>query len=510
MTAASYCIRQFAEDACTGSEVAAPVCFTGLSLIQACSSLLVNNNNNNGSAFANITFIPSANTGFMSVSDSCLSQPPSAVYPLYNGSCADGILWLQSDECAVVSAAAVPSNAVLALISFFAVWVFIVWETLPFPVYSWRDRKWSWLFLHLERPLAALVGAMLMVLTGIVSQTEALAHLGQPNLLKIIFLLIGMMIFEYYIRRENVLSIPLGLISGRTRWAPLDRVFGTAPSVARVLWTLMPVAALIGGLITNDAVCILLAPLVLDELTQFPEFTKEALTAIVIGLPMAANIGSTWTVIGNPQIAYIVSQTGIEFARYLKHMLFSTIFVLILHIALLHTSYRYGLFSGAAGQQASFAPLQNTEDDDNSTDASHIDADNPSHESLELADLGAEIASDNKPVNDAPKQYTRSAWWTPPFVSLMMIVTVALLLIPPRYAYFDLGLVPFAAGFLTASLYFKVQVFNYAACLICKSGFKEHASVVYVDSMLCTVTVASGESLPRAAGESAKEGKMKI
>ncbi len=34
------------------------------------------------------------------------------------------------------------------------------------------------------------VGAMLMVIIGIVPQLEALEHLGQPSLLKIIFLLI--------------------------------------------------------------------------------------------------------------------------------------------------------------------------------------------------------------------------------------------------------------------------------------------------------------------------------
>ncbi len=99
------------------------------------------------------------------------------------------------------------------------------------------------------------------------------------------------MIFEYYIRRERVLAYPLGYISGRTRNVLLDRLFGPGPSLPRVLWLLLPLTALFGGLITNDAVCILITPIILDELTQHAVFDAEALTALVVGLPMAANIG---------------------------------------------------------------------------------------------------------------------------------------------------------------------------------------------------------------------------
>ena len=59
------------------------------------------------------------------------------------------------------------------------------------------------------------------------------------------------MTFEFYIRREQVLRIPLGYISGRTRHALLDRMFGPAPSLPRVLWLGLPLTAFAGGLITN-------------------------------------------------------------------------------------------------------------------------------------------------------------------------------------------------------------------------------------------------------------------
>jgi hypothetical protein len=44
---------------------------------------------------------------------------------------------------------------------------------------------------------------MLMVIVGIVPQIEALQHLGQPSLLKIIFLLIVCIICFYFVHVEG-------------------------------------------------------------------------------------------------------------------------------------------------------------------------------------------------------------------------------------------------------------------------------------------------------------------
>ena len=65
------------------------------------------------------------------------------------------LLLRPSDECS--SLAPVGTQRVLALIMFFSVWVFIVWETMPVPLFSLRRRQWRMHLLRLERPLAALV-----------------------------------------------------------------------------------------------------------------------------------------------------------------------------------------------------------------------------------------------------------------------------------------------------------------------------------------------------------------
>jgi hypothetical protein len=49
----------------------------------------------------------------------------------------------------------------------------------------------------------------------------------------------------------------------------------------------MPLTAFTGGLITNDAVCILITPIILDELAKHAVFDTEALTGGIIFLVLA-------------------------------------------------------------------------------------------------------------------------------------------------------------------------------------------------------------------------------
>jgi Na+/H+ antiporter NhaD/arsenite permease-like protein len=175
---------------------------------------------------------------------------------------------------------------------------------------------------------------------------------------------------------------------------------------------------------------------------------------------MAANIGSTWTVIGNPQIAFIVSKTGVEFGRYLKHMLFPTVFVLTLHIALLHVSYVMGLFRSTLRRSGStLVPTSDTDDRDHENHHNHDE----SAQSIEMQVLETAVDADGNSDTQALTQSTSpnptpsissssivqkqsNTVWMPVLVSVMMFITVVLLLIPAKFASFDLGLVPFAAG----------------------------------------------------------------
>ena len=80
---------------------------------------------------------------------------------------------------------------IVGTIIFVLVWPFIV-----------LDMKW----FPLGRPAAALLGAALMVLFGVVPQKQVYIVLGEKGNLQTLFLLIGMMLLSYYNEREGVLQ----------------------------------------------------------------------------------------------------------------------------------------------------------------------------------------------------------------------------------------------------------------------------------------------------------------
>ena len=99
---------------------------------------------------------------------------------------------------------------VLGSVIFVTVWPFIV-----------LDMKW----FPLGRPAAALVGAALMVVFNVVSQSEVYEIQGELGDMQTIFLLVGMMMLCYYFDREGLLRL-IGL------W-----VFGAADKPFKhILW----------------------------------------------------------------------------------------------------------------------------------------------------------------------------------------------------------------------------------------------------------------------------------
>ena len=89
---------------------------------------------------------------------------------------------------------------IMATILFVVVWPFVV-----------LDMKW----FPIGRPAAALMGAVLMVVFHIVSQSEVYEIQGQVANLQTLFLLVGMMILSYYFDREGLLRIVALWIIGK-------------------------------------------------------------------------------------------------------------------------------------------------------------------------------------------------------------------------------------------------------------------------------------------------------
>ncbi len=192
------------------------------------------------------------------------------------------------------------------------------------------SRRWSW--LGLDRPGAALLGAVACVALGVLSPHGALGAVDGATLL----LLFGMM----------GMGAVLALDGCFERLE--ERLTARAGSAARLLGLLVWGAGALSALITNDAVCVLGAPLVV-RLIQ-----RHGLPALpfLLALATGANTGSVITLVGNPQNMLCGLLGGLQYREHLALMLPVGVVGLALNHALLAWTFR------AALREARLSPPQ--------------------------------------------------------------------------------------------------------------------------------------------------------
>ena len=135
--------------------------------------------------------------------------------------------------------------------------------------------------LSIDRAGVALVGAGLMVASGALSLEDAYKAID----LDTITLLLGMMIVVASLRLSGFFAIA-------TTW-----VVEHAKSPVMLLCAVTATSGLFSAFLVNDAICLVLAPLVL-ELTQ--RMGRKPVPYL-LAVAMASNVGSTATITGNPQ-----------------------------------------------------------------------------------------------------------------------------------------------------------------------------------------------------------------
>ena len=202
---------------------------------------------------------------------------------------------------------------VLGTIIFVVVWPFIVLDIKKFP---------------LGRPAAALLGATLIVLFVVVPQTQVYIILGEKGNLQTLFLLVGMMLLSYYYDREGMLSY-ISLY-----------IFGKKKAFKHVLWKVCVLSAVLSAIITNDATCVVLTPLLLAEHVK-QDRSKKEISPLLIGIATSANIGSASTFFGNPQNAFIAanSQGEVSLLVFFITTLPAAAIGLIISVIILHLCY---------------------------------------------------------------------------------------------------------------------------------------------------------------------------
>jgi Na+/H+ antiporter NhaD/arsenite permease-like protein len=142
----------------------------------------------------------------------------------------------------------------------------------------------------------ALVGGAAMLLLGLVSFSDIPLYINYELLL----LLFGMMLLVAGLELAGFFEIIVNkLIAGN-------------PSHIKFLVYLMLLSAFLSAIMLNDAVVLLLTPVVIKCCRSL----KANPIPYLVGLFISSNIGSVATAVGNPQNAYIATKAGIGFLEF--------------------------------------------------------------------------------------------------------------------------------------------------------------------------------------------------
>jgi Na+/H+ antiporter NhaD/arsenite permease-like protein len=150
--------------------------------------------------------------------------------------------------------------------------------------------------LQLDRTGVALLGAIVLVAAEVVPLEAAAAAIDGPTMA----LLFGFMVLSAQLRQS-------GFFARATWWlASLD----TGPAL--LLGALIFGAGALSAVFSNDIVCLAATP-VLVEVCR-----RRGLDPVpyLVGLACAANVGSTATLVGNPQNMLIGEVLALEFSRF--------------------------------------------------------------------------------------------------------------------------------------------------------------------------------------------------
>ncbi|MEW6192338.1 MAG: ArsB/NhaD family transporter [Bacillota bacterium] len=174
---------------------------------------------------------------------------------------------------------------------------------------------------RLPRAVAAMLGAALVTVTGLISQEQAVASVDFNT----IGLLVGMMVIVAITRRSGVFEYLAVWVAKRSGGEPV-----------RVLVTLSLLTAVLSALLDNVTTVLFTVPIALvlaDRLgvSPFPYLIAQIL---------ASNIGGTATLIGDPPNIMISHPAGLSFTDFLYNLAPVSAFILIVTLFLLVILYR--------------------------------------------------------------------------------------------------------------------------------------------------------------------------
>lgn len=174
--------------------------------------------------------------------------------------------------------------------------------------------------LRLDRTGAALLGALVLVACGAIGADAAWSAVDVPT----IALLFAMMVLSAQLAQAGA-------------YARLAQHLDAARAGPKALLALVVMAGgLLSAVLTNDVVCLALAPLVVDVARRRSLHPLPFLLA----LAAAANAGSALTLIGNPQNILVGQTLKLDFAAYSRTALVPVVAALVMVWTVVWLSWR--------------------------------------------------------------------------------------------------------------------------------------------------------------------------
>jgi Na+/H+ antiporter NhaD/arsenite permease-like protein len=174
--------------------------------------------------------------------------------------------------------------------------------------------------LPLNRPAAALLGAVLMVGGSVMTPAEVYRAVDYDT----IVLLLGMSLISAYLHLAGFFDWTAG-------W-----ILEVARTPRRLLLYLIFTSGVFSALLVNDTICFMLTPLVVTVVVR----GQLPLLPYLLALAMSANIGSVATLVGNPQNMIIGHLSKMPFLRFPASLLPVAAGGLVILYALLRFGFR--------------------------------------------------------------------------------------------------------------------------------------------------------------------------
>jgi Na+/H+ antiporter NhaD/arsenite permease-like protein len=173
---------------------------------------------------------------------------------------------------------------------------------------------------RIDRTVVALLGAMLVIVLGVVSQQEAFAAVD----FNVIFLLVGMMVMAGALRKTGFFEYVAGHAIRLSRGEPF-----------RLLVSLAVFTAVLSAFLDSVTTVVLIAPIMLAitrtlRVNPFP---------YLISLVFASNIGGTATLIGDPPNILIGSAANLSFVDFLLNLTPVVTIILVAWIGLMRLMF---------------------------------------------------------------------------------------------------------------------------------------------------------------------------